>query len=209
MSDPDELFARMAAADPAASLPPAGPDRVSRLLEDAMSHDELTESRDTGPRHRSPLTWVVAAAAVVLIAAAGVFALAGRGSSPTTPPVAGEEREPVVLALSVPEGAGAGRCMVPNAEVLGGASVAFDGEVVEVADSQVTLVPSDFYAGGPADEVTVDQASVSMQDLVGAVPFEEGQRYLVAADAGEVMVCGFSGAYDAQLADLYAEAFGS
>ena len=35
----DELLARLRAADPAASLPPADPDRVARLLEDTMSHD--------------------------------------------------------------------------------------------------------------------------------------------------------------------------
>jgi hypothetical protein len=65
----DELFARLRDADPAAALPPADPDRVARLLEDAMSHDTMTESRETGTRGRSPLTWLAA----------------GSPSSPVTP----------------------------------------------------------------------------------------------------------------------------
>lgn len=197
----DDLAARMRAADPAASLPPAGPDRVERLLEDTMSDDTTA-----GSRRGRPLTWLVAAAAVVLVAGAGVFVLTERGGTPTTPPTAAE-REPTVLELTAPADAGAQRCRVPDAQALGGAQVAFDGEVSGVADGRVTLVPTRFYTGGPADEVTVAQGAASMQDLVGAVGFEEGQRYLVAATGSQVMVCGFSGPYDAQLAELYAAAF--
>ena len=71
--DDDSLLARLRAADPAASLPPAGPERVADLLEDVMSETttRTTESRDTGTHDRSPLTWLVAAAAVLLILATG------------------------------------------------------------------------------------------------------------------------------------------
>ena len=54
-STDDELLARLRAADPAASLPPADPSRVARLLEDTMSHDRhrpharATESARPGP----------------------------------------------------------------------------------------------------------------------------------------------------------------
>src|SRR3954467_4892506 len=85
----DDLRARMSAADPASSLPPADPDRVTHLLEAAMSETttQTPESRENGTRGRSPLTWLVAAAAVVLIAAAGVFGLVNRGHD--TAPTAG------------------------------------------------------------------------------------------------------------------------
>ena len=76
-----ELLARFRAADPASSLPAADPRRVAELLEAAMS-DTATrthESRESGTHDRSPLTWLVAAASVVLIAAAGVVGLAQRG----------------------------------------------------------------------------------------------------------------------------------
>ena len=76
--DDPELRDRLRAADPASSLPPADPTRVARLLEDTMNsstEDDVltTESRETGTHGRSPLTWLVAAAAVVLIAGVALF----------------------------------------------------------------------------------------------------------------------------------------
>jgi hypothetical protein len=207
MSDHDLLRARLRDADPAASLAPVDPDRVPRLLEDAMGPDTdtPTESRASGIRGRSPLTWLVAAAAVALIALAATFVLTGRGEAPTAPPSV--EPPPATLELSLPGETAVGRCMVPDPEVLGRADVAFAGEVVSVADGRVVLRPTQFYTGGPADQVEVDQASASMQALVLGVRFEEGRRYLVAASEGDVMVCGFSGAHGAQRARLYEEAF--
>ena len=46
-----------------------------------------------------------------------------------------------------------------------------------------------------------------LQELVGAVDFREGERYLVSATNGRVTVCGFSGPYTEDLAGLYVEAF--
>ena len=81
MSDEhDELRARLRAADPASSLPRPDPDRVARLLEDTMSHPQTPESGADGTRQRSPLTWLAAAAAVVIIA--GVRRLRGHEPHP-------------------------------------------------------------------------------------------------------------------------------
>jgi len=204
MSDDDQLRTRLREADPAARLPPADPERVSRLLDDAMSLDTPTESRATGTRRRSPLTWLVAAAAVVLIALAATFVLTGRGE-PSAPP--SDESPASSLELALPDQETAGRCMVPTPAVLGRAEVAFDGEVASVADGRVVLRPTQFYVGGPADQVEVAQASESMQDLVLGVRFQEGERYLVAANGGDVMVCGFSGPWSERLARLYEGAF--
>lgn len=204
----DELLARLRAADPASALPPVDPAGVARLLEGTMSHDLLTESRESGTRDRSPLTWLVAAAAVVVIAAAGAFAVLNRDDPTTAPPPPTAEAEATVTELQAPAPRAA-RCMVPNAEVLGRQPTAFDGTVEEVRDGQVTLAPTRWYAGGPTDLVTVDAPEDRFRPLISAVGFEPGGRYLVAASAdGTVMVCGFSGRYDAQRARLYAEAFG-
>ena len=201
----DELFARLRDADPAATLPPADPSRVARLLEDAMSHDTMTESRETGTRGRSPLTWLVAAAAVALIAAAGAFAFYPQDPDPV-PPTASE---PTVTELTMPE-ASAGRCMVPSAETLQGAAYAFDGTVTAIENDTATLEIDRWYAGDETDQVAVDQSSADFASLILAPVFEEGQRFLVAGtDDGSVMVCGFSAPYSADLADLYAEAFGA
>src|SRR5262245_50212647 len=122
MSDP-ELHRRLRAADPAAALPP-DPDRAARLVEDVMSTELTEESRETGLRHRGRLTWLVAAAAVVVIAVAGVAGL--RAVNTDKPgPVADsphQTRQPQeqqsVTTLTVAGGAGTERCMVPNAETL-------------------------------------------------------------------------------------------
>ena len=47
-----------------------------------------------------------------------------------------------------------------------------------------------------------------MHILLQAVSFEAGQRYLVTANGGFVTVCGFSAPYSADLAAMYAQAFG-
>ncbi len=211
----DELLARLRDADPAASLPAGDPDRVARLLEDAMSHDTqldpVTESRGTGTRGRSPLTWLVAAAAVLLIATAGLLTFVDPGDDPAVP-TAGEDpstTDQTVTELTMPAAA-AGRCMVPNAELLSGAAYAVDAEAVSITDGVVTLAASEWYAGEATDLLEVDQSSADMQTLIGATDFEEGRRYLVAGtDAGQVMVCGFSGPHTEKLAALYSEAFGS
>ena len=208
--DDPELFARLRDADPSEHLPPADPDRVARLLEDIMSDDTMTESRETGTRNRSPLTWLVAAAAVALIAAAAVFALLPRGSDPATP-TAGSgptTAAPTVTELTMPAAA-AGRCMVPNARILQNAAYALDGTVTGIDQGVVTLQVDQWYAGGESELVEVDQGSADMAALVLDPRFEVGERFLVAgSQEGAVMVCGFSGRYTPELADLYEQAFG-
>lgn len=181
-----------------------------------MSHDTeldtMTESRGSGIRGRSPLTWLVAAAAVMLIAAAGLLTIVDRSGDPAVPTAGGS---PSTTDLSVTELTMAGddstsRCIIPNAELLSGAAYAVDAEAVSIDDGIVTLEPTEWFAGDPTDLVEVAQSDANMQTLVGATKFEEGQRYLVAGnDNGVVMVCGFSGPYSEELAALYSQAFGS
>ncbi|GAB2451336.1 hypothetical protein GCM10027062_35340 [Nocardioides hungaricus] len=203
----DELRDRMRAADPAGSLPPADPSRVARLLEDVMSTELTTENRETGTRDRSPLTWLVAAAAVLIIAGVGLFALLNVGDDPAAPPPAADDT--TVTELTAPGAdAYAARCMVPSAEVLSGQGVAFDGTVTTIADGVVTLDVGKWYAGGPTDLVRVRAPSEDMQKLLAAVSFREGKRYLVSASDGRVTVCGFSAPYSDDLVALYQQAFG-
>lgn len=196
-----ELFERLRAHDPAASLPPAEPARVARLLEDAMSHD-----LDTPARHRSTLTWLVAAAALLVIAGVGVFAVVGGDDEPQVPTA--QDPAPTVVELSARPPVAA-KCAVPTAELLGNQETAFDGTVSAIADGTVTLDVTEWYRGGPAEQVTVDAPPTDMQALVGAADFKAGQRYLVSANDGFVTVCGFTAPYSDDLAALYAEAFGA
>jgi hypothetical protein len=211
----DELRARLRAADPASSLPRPDPDRVARLLEETMSHPQTTTEARTAPAPgRSPLTWLVAAAAIVLIAAVGAFALIDpsddggattAGSQPTTQPTT----EASVTELQAPGAAAtAGRCLPTTADALAGADVAFDGTVEEIEGDLVTLRVTQWYAGEETDLVTVEGPSEDLQALLAAVDFQDGQRYLVAAAPdGRVMVCGFSAPHSPRLERLYDRAF--
>ncbi|GAA4709280.1 hypothetical protein [Nocardioides conyzicola] len=204
----DELQARLHASDPAASLPPAAPHEVARLLEDVMATELTTETRATGTRSRGPLTWLVAAAAVLVIASVGIVGVrALTGDDPTPAANGGDPGTSSTTRLDVPAGAGLGKCMVPNAEVLSTADVAFDGTVTAISGDQVTLEPATWYAGGPTDEVVVTAPSEQMQRVASGVTFEKGGRYLVSATSGQVSLCGFSAPYSDELAAVYAEAF--
>lgn len=215
MHDDDALRARLRAADPAASLGPADPDGVARLLEVTMSHDTdtLVPERRTGTHGRNPLTWLVAAAAALVIAGVGIWAVTGSTDEDTAPPVAegsdgAATGDQVVITRLRAPAESAGRCMVPTAEVLAQQQVAFTGTVEEITDDTVVLVPTTFYAGEEADRVEVAAQPESMTALIGAVDFEVGGTYLVSATAGRVTACGFSGPVTPQLEQLYADAFG-
>jgi hypothetical protein len=202
----DELRARLQASDPASSLPPADPGRTARLLEDVMSTELTTENRETGTRDRSPLTWLVAAAAVLIIAGVGVFAVLNHDDDPSAPPTATDARTVTELSAPAPAAYSA-RCMVPTPEALSRQTLAFDGTVSTIAAGVVTLEVSHWYAGGPTDLVRVQAPADVLQQLVGAVEFKDGGRYLVSATGGQVTVCGFSAPYSSDLAAMYDQAF--
>jgi hypothetical protein len=173
-----------------------------------MSTELTTETRETGTRDRGPLTWLVAAAAAVVIAGAGLFAVLHQGGGSTdAPPVAGGPAR-TVTELGAPDAAAYGRCMVPTADALAQREVAVDATVSQVVGDKITLTPTHWYAGTPTDLVRVDATRGDLQQLLGAVDFQQGGRYLVSATDGQVSVCGFSGAYSDDLAALYEKAFG-
>ncbi|MCW2793707.1 MAG: hypothetical protein JWO76_2805 [Nocardioides sp.] len=206
----DELRARLRSVDPASSLPPADPTRVARLLEDTMSntvdHEGETElTRETGTHGRNPLTWLVAAAAVLIIAGVGAFGLLNHGLGADEVPRASDPGQ-TVTHLGAP-GAASGRCMVPNADLLSTQTLAFEGTVQGISDGVVTLVPTRFFAGDETDVVEIKAPSADLQALIGAADFEEGGTYLVSATGGRVTVCGFSGPATPQLTALYEQAF--
>ena len=202
MSD-DELRDRLRASDPAASLPPAAPHEVARLLEDVMATELTTENRDTGTRNRGPLTWLVAAAAVLIIAGVGVFGV--RALTEDTG-ISHPAATSTVTRLTLPAAGGDAKCMVPNAAALSTVDVAFDGTVTAIDGDQVTLEPTSWFAGEPTDVVEVTAPDYAQTDIP-YVEFQVGDRYLVSASDGQVTVCGFSGAYSDDLAAIYAEAF--
>jgi hypothetical protein len=212
-SSDDQLRELLRLRDPAASLAPVDPGRLAGLLEDTMSHDVETPTHDPShpeadPRRRTPLTWLLAAAAVLVIAGVGVFALFGGEDQPTATTQSERTAPASVLQLSAPEQT-LGRCAMVTERLLARQTVAFDGTVTRMDGGTVTLEVNRWYRGGDADLVTVEAPDARLQALILAVRFEAGERYLVTASNGEVTVCGFSAPYSDALAALYAGAFGS
>lgn len=202
-TDDSELLARLQAADPATRAPLPSEHWIRDLTEATMNDR-------TGDPSARRWTWPVAAAAAVLVAGIGGYALnSGLGDGGPTPSVAsGQPSEvPTVTRLDVPSPSAA-KCVVPSAATLKTAEIAFDATVASIAGDQVTLGVTHWYAGPPTDQVVVRAPSEDLRALLIGVEFEQGKRYLVAANGGQVTVCGFSGAYDNTLAALYAEAFG-
>lgn len=159
---------------------------------------------DADARPRNPLLWLVALAAVLLIAAGVFWSLRPEDPAPPT------SDKPTVTTLQAPgEATYDARCMVPNADTLRRAEVAFRGTVTQLSDAEAVLEVTEWFAGDETDQVTVQAPGSGLSMLLSAVEFTEGGDFLVAATGGRVMICGFSDAYDAELAALYDQAFAS
>ncbi len=194
----DELLARLQAADPA-SRAPVPPNRWI----DALTEATMTDHERATPQP-SRWGWLVAVAAGILIAGIGGYAWVSRDQ-----PAAPVAVAPVPLTITELEAPAQvyAKCMVPSADTLATAQTAFDGSVVSIEGDQVTLDVDTWYAGEATDRVVVTSPPDDQRMLLAGVDFQPGRRYLVAASDGQVMVCGFSAAYDKSLAGLYAEAF--
>ena len=164
--------------------------------------DPLAAPRTPEPGRRPRvLPWVVGFAVALAVAIVG-FTLLDTEDEPSTTP-AGSGGTTTQLSLSSVQG----RCMAPDALTLAQAQLAFEGSVVSVADGVVTLDPTTWYAGDHVDHVTVQEGEAGGTDSVGALDFRPGEDYFVAANNGQVMVCGFSGEKSSSLESLYRQAF--
>src|SRR3954451_7318929 len=226
----DDLRALLRGGDPARSLPAADPVALSRLLEDTMSADlEIRPvapddgTRAAGTHGRNRLTWLVAAAAVAMIAGVGGVAIAGLSGDDNPPPQASDHRTTTPQTTTPETSAGTpvagtttqltaqapeGRCAAPTAELLDQYDQAFEGTVTAVDDGTVTLQATDVFNGEVGETVEVSAAPADMQALVSAVNFQVGGTYLVSAFDGTVSNCpGFSGPASGDVQTLYSEAF--
>jgi hypothetical protein len=209
-----QLRALLGQADPARSLTPADPQGLARLLEDTMSHDLDTRAdlpqQSTELRRRGPLAWLVAAAAVAVIAGGGFAAVSSMRGNDTVdqagPSSSAPVDEPAVLTLDAPPAIEA-KCAVPTPELLASSEIAFAGTVTAISGDVVTLTPTETYTGETAEEIEVVGMGPDVRALVGQVDFQVGGTYLVSATDGQVSVCGFSGEVTPQLQQLYDLAF--
>jgi hypothetical protein len=154
-------------------------------------------------RGRSRLLAALAAG----VAAAGIVTavVVTSNDAATPPPVTGKTS---ALALAAPGGGPSmGMCIRFDVELLSKEPVAFAGTVTSVETGTVSLDVTRWYAGGTAQVVTVSTPDNSNVALEG-VAFQEGKHYLVAANEGTVVSCGFSGEATAELQQAYEQAFG-
>jgi hypothetical protein len=218
----DDLRARLRRTDPAATLPPASPDDVDRLLGDTMTTTALRPA---------PHRWaILAAAAFVLIVAAAGWLLTRPSPdrdvatapipsdrpATTTAPVPSDR--PVTTTAPVPSDGPAttialdgvaAKCREPRPDQLAKtAEFAFAGTVTDISANMVTIVVSHTYKGAAFAEVKVAQEGDSSEQMLGSGKFETGRRYLVASAQGQVLICGYSGEADSPgLQELYDRAF--
>jgi hypothetical protein len=211
-----QLRALLAQSDPARTLTPADPQGLARLLleiqEDTVSNDldiRTNLQQTTELRRRGPLAWLVAAAAVAIIAGGGYAAVSSmqdNGTVEQAGPSTSPADDPAVLSLEAPTSLPA-RCAVPTPELLAGAEVAFAGTVTAIEGDVVTFSPTETYAGASADEIEIVGMSPDIRALTGQPEFVVGGTYLVSATDGQMSACGLSGEASPELQNLYDLAF--
>ena len=209
----DELRNRLARLDPQADAPvdPITSPRAQDLLERTMTTDThvLDETHAPAPRRNRLLMAAAAAVAAAGIVAAVVITNSG-GSTPAKHP------GKTSLALKLPGGGpgihpggpSMGSCVRFEVSLLKAEPVAFAGKATEVTPSTVTITVTKWYKGGTADQVTVANRDGSPVTSEGGLTFEQGKDYLVSANDGTVVGCGFSGEATTDLQQAYSQAFG-
>ncbi len=218
----DDLRARLRAADPAASLPPVGSDRVRELLEATMNDDDHTaRAPEAARRRRWPVVAAAAAALVLGGLAVGIAATGGEDTGPAvsaddasseapadpgaSPDTGGDDLTTLALEAAAPPPNL--RCRRVTDDALAGMETAFAGTVTDVEGETVTFEVERWYAGGDVDVVEVLNPEGLAAALEGPPDFEPGQRFLITASEGQVTGCGFSAPYSERLERMFARAF--
>ena len=197
----DDLQARLRDADPARRTPPPDPSWIDTLAQSTMEAPMTTPEPAAGTRR----TWLLTAAAAVLVAALGVGGWSALSGDDNRDQVA---REKTVTTLIVPKPDLAAMCMQLTPETVGQMQVAFDGTVSSIEGEEVTLDVTKWYVGGDTDQVKLVQNSPdAMIALEGDIQLEQGQRYLVTAHDGQVNGCGFTALWSQELQDIFDQAF--
>lgn len=143
-----------------------------------------TDTREQPPAGSSRNTpkLVAAVALTLAVVVVGMIAL-NQGSSDTAP-----------LELSAGDGGTTtASCIAFSTEELARVGeIAFEGTVTSAEGAVVTLSVDRWFKGGEAAEVVLN-APQGMEALIGGIPFEVGEQYLITAQNGTVNYCGFSG----------------
>ena len=194
----DEMRERLARLDPmhrGVSTESETTPSSRKLLEGIMS-TEIIEKKQTSA---SPGRWLPAAAALLVVAGVGIAFALGGGA----PVVASQ---PLMLAAGSEDATSI--CIQFSVDELARMPLAFEGKVTAVNGSTVELEVANWYKGGHAEQVVIE-APAGMEALIGGIPFNVGDDYLVTASEGTVNYCGFSGPATPEFRAAFQAAFGS
>lgn len=196
----DELRDRLARLDPMNSGVPTEPatsESSRQMLEDIMS-TPTKQTTETGQTPRR--TWIgIAAVTALVLAVGGALVFGGDDGTPSAsaPPLELDAPTEDIMAI----------CMAFSPEELAnGAEIAFEGTVTAVEGDTVTLSVDEWFRGGDQSEVVL-HAPQGMEALIGGIPFESGQQYLISAQQGTVNYCGFSGPSTPEFRTAFETAF--
>lgn len=187
-NEDEQLRARFARIDPAATLQPASETEILRMVSNTTSTPARTTSRKPLFLGLGALTVGAAAAAVV-----GIVLTAPGGD---------------VTRLAAPSGGGpAAMCAELTPETMAGADLAVAGTVVSIDGDEVTLEVTERFTGDSADRIVVEQQDPDLPSELSAGAFEQGQQYLISSIDGTITTCGQSGPLTPELEQLYRAAF--
>ncbi|MGV8885314.1 MAG: hypothetical protein ACOH1T_06955 [Microbacteriaceae bacterium] len=200
--DDNELKAHLQRVDPAASLSPLSPSRFTELKDSIMTDTITPPVVPATPRKRASTrvraAWVIAGGLAAVGVGALVIPALSAGPGPVTQ-LAGPVVDPMASTL---------KCAEVTPASLQEATLAFEATVVSVAkDGTVTLDVSDTFKGTVNDTVEVANGNPEISDG-GGVMYEQGKTYLLASDGEYIYSCGQSGIKNAELQDLYQQAYG-
>ena len=202
----DELEQRLRSADPAPAPEQGQPVApwIRDLVEATMTMTNESTDERVGGRSRQRSRWLAAAAC-----GAGAVALSGTLYASTldraAPSVKAAPVPAVQLSLDKPDTTQS--CLAFSVDELRKKPVAFSGTVTGLEGGNVRLEVDRWYRGGESQEVLLKGPADEDVALVGAVKFEQGQRYLVTAADGVVSSCGYTAPWDAQTEAAFLEAF--
>lgn len=204
MSDPDNAIERLRASDPVdpSSVPSANSAAARELFERITMTDTIT----TIPRRR----YAVLAAAASLMVALGAVAFALQDDDA---PRQVSSATSTTLAAGGPLSPGGGMtasCVeMYSLANLAHREVAFDGVVEAVEGDAITFRVNRWYRGGSGATATRQGASTlgGMTSAGAGTPLTPGSRLLVAGDGEFAWSCGFTRAYDAEVAAQWATTF--
>lgn len=170
----------------------------SRLRMERVMSTTLNQSAVKQPKR----TWIVATGlAVAALAVTGVLANLNSTNDPA--PVAA-----VPLEFNLGTNDSLASCIQFDVAILRDMKVAFEGTATAVDGDNVTLAVDHWYKGGEGDEVSLI-GTAGMEALIGGIPFEVGNAYLITANDGQVNYCGYSGEATPEYRAAFDEAFGS